>query len=229
LASTNIQASRRLSILSTEEVDSLYGLPHFIEGDRQSHFDLSAKERDTFDSARTITAGVHLVLQLGYFKAKAQFFVVSLDHARPDIDHILKRYFPGRLMAEVGDLSRPTRLVQQRIILGLLDYSLCGAEERHALVAFAQRPAMLSTQPKFILREVLEYLSNQRIVAPGYTSLQDLISQAVIHERRRVTRLLDAALPADLQQSLNTLLHADDKIDLINVLKHGASDLVLSQ
>lgn len=41
-------------------------------------------------------SGVHLVLQLGYFKAKAQFFVVSLDHVRPDIDHILTRYFPGR-------------------------------------------------------------------------------------------------------------------------------------
>lgn len=36
--------------------------------------------------------------------------------------------------------------------------------------------------------------------------------------------MLDAALPANLQQSLNTLLHADDKIHLINVLKHEASD-----
>ena len=76
---TNTQASRRLSILSTEEVDSLYGMPHFTEGERQIHFDLSPEERQTIDAARTITAVVHLVLQLGYFKAKAQFFVVSLD------------------------------------------------------------------------------------------------------------------------------------------------------
>ena len=221
---TNTQASRRLSILSTEEVDSLYGMPHFTEGERQIHFDLSPEERQIIDAARTITAGVHLVLQLGYFKAKAQFFVVSLDHVRPDIDHILKRYFPGRQMAEVGVLSKPTRLAQQRIILGLLDYRLCGSEGRHALAAFAQRAAMLSTQPKFILREVLEHLASQRIVAPGYTSLQDLVSQAVTDERRRVTRMLDAALPANLQQSLNTLLQADDKIHLINVLKHEASD-----
>jgi hypothetical protein len=224
LPSNKPEASRRLSILSTEEVDSLYGLPHFTEGERQIHFDLSPEERETIDAARTITAGVHLVLQLGYFKAKAQFFVVSLDHVRPDIDHILTRYFPGRLMAEVRSLSKPTRLAQQRIILELLDYRLCGREGRHALVAFAQRAAMLSTQPKFILREVLEHLSNQRIVAPGYTSLQDLVSQAVTDERKRVTRKLDAALPADLRQSLNTLLHADDKIHLINVLKHEASD-----
>ncbi|MBS3910867.1 MAG: Tn3 family transposase [Hydrogenophaga sp.] len=224
MPSNKSEASRRLSILSTEEVDSLYGLPHFTEGERQIHFDLSPEERETIDAARTITAGVHLVLQLGYFKAKAQFFVVSLDHVRPDIDHILTRYFPGRLMVEVRSLSKPTRLAQQRIILELLDYRLCGSEGRQALFAFAQRAAMLSTQPKFILREVLEHLSSQRIVAPGYTSLQDLVSQAVTDERKRVTRKLDATLPADLQQSLNTLLHADDKIHLINVLKHEASD-----
>lgn len=224
LPSTKTQVSKRLSILSTEEIESLFGLPHFTEGERQIHFDLSPEEREAFDAARTITSGVHLVLQLGYFKAKAQFFVVSFDHARPDIDHILTRYFPGRHMEEVGPLSKPTRLAQQRIILGLLDYHLCGHEEKQALVGFTQRAAMLSTQPKFILREVLEHLSSQRNVAPGYTSLQDLVSQAVTEERKRVTRMLDSTLSTDLQQSLNTLLHADDKIHLINVLKHEASD-----
>jgi len=150
LSSTKIPASRRLSILCTEEIDSLFGMPHFIEGERHIHFDLSPEERETIDAARTITAGVHLVLQLGYFKAKAQFFAVSLDHVRPDINHILTRYYPGRLMTEVGSLSKPTRLTQQRIILGLLGYRLCGGDEKQALIAFARRAARLSTQPKFI-------------------------------------------------------------------------------
>ncbi len=224
MPSTKIQASKRLSILSTEEIDSLFGLPHFTESERHIHFDLSPQEQETVDAARTITAGVHLMLQLGYFKARAQFFVVSLDYARPDMDHILTRYYPGRSMAEVGSLSKPTRLAQQRIVLALLNYRLCGGAEKQALVAFAQRAAMLSTQPKFILREVLEHLSNQRTVAPGYTFLQDLVSQAVTDERKRVTRMLDAALPAKLQQSLDALLQADDKIHLISVLKHEAKD-----
>ena len=100
MQSTKTQVSRRLTILCTEEIDSLFSMPHFTEGERQIHFELSPEERPTIDAARTITAGVHLVLQLGYFKAKAQFFVVSLDHVRPDINHILTRYYPGRLMSE---------------------------------------------------------------------------------------------------------------------------------
>lgn len=75
MPSTKIQPSRRLSILATEEIDSLFGLPHFTEGERQIHFDMSPEERETIDVARTVTAGVYLVLQLGYFKAKAQFSI----------------------------------------------------------------------------------------------------------------------------------------------------------
>jgi hypothetical protein len=39
----------------------------------------------------------------------------------------------------------------------------------------AQWVAMLSTQPIYILREVLQYLENHRIVIPGYTFLQDMV------------------------------------------------------
>lgn len=224
MSNTKLQASKRLSILSTEEIDSLFGLPKFTEGQRHIHFSLNSEERGTLHAARTITAGVHLVLQLGYFKAKAQFFTFGLDHVQPDIAHILSRYYPSRTMTEVGLLSKPTRLLQQRIILGLSGYRLCDSDEKQTLIGFAQRAAMLSTQPKFIFREVLEHLSLQRTIAPGYTFLQDLVSQAVIDERRRVITKLNAALPAELQKSLDALLHADDKIHLINVLKHEAKD-----
>ena len=36
--------ARRLSILSTEEVDELYKLPQFTEDDRHLYFDLSVAE-----------------------------------------------------------------------------------------------------------------------------------------------------------------------------------------
>jgi len=85
-------------------------------------------------------------------------------------------------------------MAQFYVVLGLLDYRLCGTDEKQALLAVARRSAMLSTQPKFILRELLKYLSTQRIVAPGNTVLQDLVSRAVTDERSRVTRLLNCSL-----------------------------------
>ena len=60
--------------------------------------------------------------------------------------------------------------------------------------------AMLSAQPVFILRDVLQDLSNQRIVAPGYTCLQDMVERTVTTERLRLTRLFDEALTPEVER-----------------------------
>lgn len=62
------QPTRRLSILNREEIESLFGFPSFTEDERQIHFDLSPVEAEAISAVRTITAAVHLTLQLGYFK-----------------------------------------------------------------------------------------------------------------------------------------------------------------
>jgi hypothetical protein len=41
----------RLSILTAQEVDDLFGLPRFTEDDRRLHFDLSPAERDLVERA----------------------------------------------------------------------------------------------------------------------------------------------------------------------------------
>ena len=83
---------------------------------------------------------------------------------------------------------------------------------------------MLSTQPIFILREALQYLTNQRIVAPGYTYLQDMVGRTVSGERQRITRLLGQALTPAVEQQLEALLEADEGMYRISVLKHEPKD-----
>ncbi len=133
----------RLSILTSQELDDLYGLPCFTEEDRQLHFDLSPAERELVDGVSTISVSAHLVLQLGYFKAKRQFFVYEVEVVRADLEHILRRYFPTRRVAEINTLSKPTRLEQQRLILRLFDYQLCTAAAKVELEQKARRVAML--------------------------------------------------------------------------------------
>ena len=216
--------SRRLSILTAQEVDDLYALPRFTEEDRQLYFDLSPAERELVDGIFTLSVAVHIILQLGYFKAKRQFFVYRLDSVTEDAEHILQRYFPARGIAEIKPPSRSNRLDQQRIVLKLFTYRFCGAGAKKELEEKARRVAMLSAQPVFILREVLQYLSNQRIVAPGYTYLQDMVGRTVSMERLRLTRLLDRALTPELERQLQTLLEADEGMYRISLLKHEPKD-----
>lgn len=118
---------RRLSILSAEEVDDLYALPRFTNADRRLYYDLSAAEREAAGAIRTASVAVHLILQLGYFKAKRQFFLYEMGEVREDIAHLLERYFPGRRIDSIKMPSKPTRLEQYRIILNLFGYRSCNA------------------------------------------------------------------------------------------------------
>ena len=217
--------SRRLSILTTQEIDDLFGLPHFTENDRRFFFDLNPAERDLVDSVYTISVAVHLILQLGHFKAKRQFFVYTREEVIDDLEHIRHRYFPARDIVEIKMLSKPTRLEQQQVILKLFDYQTCDAAAKSALQQKARRVAMLSTLPIFILREALQYLTNQRIVAPGYSYLQDMVGRTVSGERQRVTHLLGQALTPTVEQQLEKLLQADEGMYRISSLKHEPKDL----
>ncbi len=67
----------RLSILTAKEIDAPYGLSHFTAQERQIYFDLSILERAAV-AAPTPAVAVHLTLQLGYFKAKRQFFLYNV-------------------------------------------------------------------------------------------------------------------------------------------------------
>ena len=217
--------SRRLSILSVQEVEELYGLPRFSRGDRDLYFDLSPAERELVDGVFTFSVAVHLVLQLGYFKAKRQFFVYTLDAVTEDAGHILRRYFPGRGMAEIKLPSKETRLKQQQVILKLFDYRSCDAAAKEELAKKAQRVAMLSAQPLFILREVLQHLAHRRIVVPGYSYLQEMVvGRAVTGERLRITSLLGRALTPEVKRQLEALLEADEGMYRISLLKHEPKD-----
>lgn len=217
-------ASRRLLILSAREIEALYGLPRFTEADRALYFEWSPAEREAIDAVHTFSAALHLALQLGYFKAKAQFFVYEREAVLDDIRHLLAHHFPDRELADVKPLSKPTRLLQQRTLLDLYGYQVCDKTAKADLEQKAQQLARCSTQPLYILRETLQYLANRRIVAPGYTFLQDRVGQTVTEERQRLTHLLDQALTSTVTQRLDDLLQAKEGVYRISTLKQEPRD-----
>lgn len=216
--------SHRLSLLSTEEVEDLYALPRFSEYERQLYFELSMAERAAVGAIHTTAVALHLILQLGYFKAKRQFFSYSKDDVLDDMRHVLKRYFPERDLALISMPSRPTCLVIERTILELFEYRQCDAQTKHELEQKALRIAMLSTQPIYILRETIQHMTNQRIVMPTYTFLQDMIGRVVTREINRITLLLEGALTPAIAKNLSTLLQADEQVYRVSALKREPKD-----
>lgn len=88
--------TRRLTILSAEEIAALYELPKFNDDDRQLYFDFSAAERDAVERVHTSSAAVHLALQMALFKAKRRFFVFEPNSVAVAVADVVKRHFAGK-------------------------------------------------------------------------------------------------------------------------------------
>lgn len=77
-----------------------------------SIFDMSGQERVEV-ATHTTSVAMHLILQLGYFKARQQFFAYDPVAVSEDIRYIRERYFPSKTLAPLGPLSKPTHLSLQ--------------------------------------------------------------------------------------------------------------------
>lgn len=82
---------KRINLLSNVEVIDLYARPDFNDDERELYFTLNEQEQIILNSYTTINTQLYFILQLGYFKAKQQFFKCFAT-AQYDIKFILKHH-----------------------------------------------------------------------------------------------------------------------------------------
>jgi hypothetical protein len=167
--------SQRLRILTEEEIGALYGRPCFSADDRLHSFALTQPEHDLFVSFGQPHVQLYFILQLGYFKAKQIFFTFTFDQVAEDVAYIRERYFSTVQRLKLRLLNKRTILKQRQSILSLFQYRLCTATDRQRLLLRARQVARISSKPIYVFRALLDYLTEQRIVSPGYSVLQEAI------------------------------------------------------
>jgi len=227
--SNSSETQRRLKILSEDERMALFDLPCFTPEERTEYFALSQPEQELLRKFRSVKSQLSFVLQLGYFKASRQFFVFDFQQAADDLQHVLKRHFGGKRTEEVSAVDRDTRSRQQSVILSLFGYRHCNAPERKRYEEKARQAAKVCGKPLYIFRELMRLLAEERIVAPGYSSLQDMVSGALTFEQQRLTGILRRHItPADCE-ALRRLLEDADGLHEITRLKRDPKGFTNSE
>ena len=238
---------KRLRILSLDEIEAIYGRPRFTDEDRTQYFCLSHPERDLLALLRSVKSQVYFILQLGYFKAKHlffTFFVVStelsewlskqqdtfdLTEVSEDVEYILSQHFNNSKMTSLTAIDKHTRFRQQHLILECFNYRNCDTEGRQKLAAKAVQLASVCVKPIYIFRELWDYLKEQRIVAPGYSFMQETIGRTLDFEQKRLTAIVRNHLkPSDIS-ALNDLLDNSESLYEITQLKREPKDFSLSE
>lgn len=226
-------SQNRLHVLTQDEIKALYAQPNFTQEERHEYFSLTSAEQVVLDRQHTDISKLYFILQLGYFKAKHRFFSFDFAYVPDDISYLSRRYFDAQPVSESTSIqdaiNKRTRQRQQRLILQLCQYHRCNDQHRYQIRIKAQQAARVSGKPIYVFRSVWKYLAVQRVVVPGYSFMQDLVTQALLDEQSRLTSLLREHLEDDDLKALANLLEDDHGLYQITQLKREPKDFSLGQ
>ena len=215
-------SNERLTILSDAEKTALYGIPSFDDFQRIEFFAMTEAERSLALQRRGILKQVYCMLQIGYFKAKQAFFQFSLDDVPPeDVTFLMQRYFPGETLV-VKPMSTKEYYAQRQEISALFEYRLWTANDLPVLRDKAKLLVRTDVTATFLLAELMVFLMAQRIVRPGYSTLQTIIRDALSAERDRLEKLVEAAITDEARETLELLLTNESTLSELAALKQDA-------
>lgn len=167
-------------------------------------------------------------LQIGYFKAKKIFFRFSLHKIpKEDLDFILSRYFTEQSL-KTFQITKYEYYFQRDAISQLFEYKLWSNEFSLQLYNRAKISVKRDISPHFIAYELLDFLQTQKIVRPGYSTLQKVISQTLTEERIRLKSCLQQHLTDSHRESLNQLIKKENTLSELAALKQDAKNFKLS-
>lgn len=88
----------------------------------------------------------------------------------------------------------------------------------------ATQIAQRDITPRFIALELFTFLREQKIVRPGYTTLQTIISTVLTTERQRLSALIVEVVDKEMQNAFQKLLQRDDSLSELSALKQDAKN-----
>jgi hypothetical protein len=213
----------RLNILGDDEIEALFGLPHFTHDERVQYFTVAPPETAALEQLHSVASRIYFILQLGYFKARRMFFVFNFPEVEEDVTYIQQQYFPNFVLTALS-ITKTTRLKHQHLILQLCNYRSCNARKRHQLKTKAHQAAVVCARPIYVFRELVNYMEEQRIVVPGYSFLQDAVREALAYEEHRLMIIVRNHLQDSAREALELLLQDSSGMYELTQLKHEPKD-----
>ena len=153
--------------------------------------------------------------------SKKMFFMFSPEDLKKDIDHIIQQYFTDCNLPDTSKIkiSRTTRWTNQSRILQLFNYQLATEEAQIKLQEKAARIVTVYSKSLFVFKELIHFLENHRIVIPGYSTMQDLVGNALSDEKKRIEVLTKKHIPQDMLNSLKNFLSTDHGVHEVTKVK----------
>jgi TnpA family transposase len=204
--------SKRLTILSENEITAIYARPLFNHDEQNLYFSLNVKEQAFIDNLQSVISKTHLILLMGYFKAKQLVFNFTYEEVINDVEYITKKYFPSHKKIKLPSSS--TVRDNKRKLLAFFKFIHCKAESRDIIQHRLEQLVKIHKDPYNIFRSIIDFCEEKNILLPGYTTLQSSISKAISSEQKRLEKLIMEYLSKDEKKLLMKLLQTTSECNI---------------
>ena len=216
--------SKRLTLLSEAEKLALYGLPDFDDFQRVEFFAMTDAERALAFRRKGLRSRSIACCRSATSRPNRRSSVSLWSDVPPeDVAFLLQRYFPGGTLA-ARRISDNECYTPRKEIAALFGYRLWSDGDLPVLLEKATLLARTDVTARFLLSELMVFLNGKRIVRPGYTTLQTIISDALTAERQRLEQRVDVALDDAACAALQKLLVREDTLSELASIQQDAKN-----
>ncbi len=205
---------KRVQVLNEAELNAFYGTPYFTTNDQRYFFSLNDKERNAAKQFRARRQRCMFVVLLGYFKAKPVVLQPRFFQIRDDLKYVSEHTFPGAGHKPFNLSPKETERIYRRIF-SLCQYQRWRSEPHEkGLMEYLQKQVAVWSEPRCLFDAAVEYLSNQRIALPAYSTLQKLISQVIVSFNRDLMQSINGELSSAAKQAVAAMIEGKGELSL---------------
>lgn len=218
----------RLTILSDDELNELYGMPKLEQDERPIAFFLSEQEQECLKSLPSTEIKINFILQLGYFKVTRNFYKISFQSIRDDVWFIINCYFQEEKFPK-KNIGIHQHYSNQKAILELHRYQKANTQFLIELAQHAKQLVKRDIAPIFIFDELLNYCEQRKIIRPAYSTLEGIVATTIRHEEDRLIDILGSLTSKSTRDAIDHLLSCDDLFYNLTLLKKDPKSLTTKE
>jgi TnpA family transposase len=182
--------------------------PIFDSEERKRFFNLPRTLESSFENLRSAENQILFILQFGYFRSRQRFFAGHFHLS--DLEYVSAKFDIPIENSENLSYSRSSILRGRKIILDHFGVRVISESDEIALLGEATELVKTVVRPVKIFWQLVERITNLKMVIPTHHWLTNLISKAIqIHEKELVL-IIEESLSNEQKVLLDSLLSRDE-------------------
>ena len=212
------------NLLNPSERYDIYGIPILNEKEYPKYFTLNKSERLLLETFTNTKEAIYFLISLAFFKIKKTFVDFNYHAVTNERRYLMRQYFPNQTIPK----SLPAKYIQSQIknkTLNLLGYQRFTGQIKNIICNELQMNACSHPRQRQLCKEFLNAFVKHNVAIPGYTVLQDIVSDTWNYENQRIIKAYKRYSEKLQKLSVLSLLEKTDNLHHIISIRKALADI----